>query len=381
MHLPPAPLRLGLLVFFGLSLSWPGAASADADADSLAGGAYAELLILQLSRRLGPGERRIDLGETALAPGGEEIRLDGERLEPGRDYQLDPSTGVLELSEAAPGALLSLRAARRAGSLPRRLELAPFRSWQDLLAELAAADAEAAPPPPASIPAGGAPTVPAAFNMGGSKSLVLRMGEGEDLALEQSLRLQLEGQLGDSTRVEAVLRDDDLPFQPEGNTERLDELDKVFLEIRGPAGRARVGDFVFTAPGRTLTPFERDFQGIQGEWQGSRGATGLWLAKSQGLFQSLEFSGSEGLQGPYELLSALRDDGAVVLAGSESVRLNGRLLTRGRERDYVIDYDLGTLSFATGQPISEGDIIRVDFRYSQESWERGACGRWTSLHC
>jgi len=386
MHAPPAALRLGLLIAIGLALPRPAAARAGPGAvraepaaagDSLAGGAFAELLGVQWSRRLGPDERRVELGEPALEPGSEQVTLDGEPLAPGRDYQLDPATGILELNAAAPGALLSLRAARRPGNLPRRLELAPFRSWQDLLAELTHADAAAAAPPasaPAGAPAAGAPAVPAAFSMGGSKSLVLRMGEGEDLALEQSLRLQLEGQLGDSTRVEAVLRDDDLPFQPEGNTERLDELDKVFLEIRGPAGRARVGDFVFSAPGRALTPFERDFQGIQGEWQGSRGAAGLWLAQSQGLFESLEFSGSEGLQGPYELLSALRDDGAVVLAGSESVRLNGRLLTRGRERDYVIDYDLGTLSFATGQPISEGDIIRVDFRYSQENWERGAWG-------
>ncbi len=376
MHAPPAALRLGLLLALGVLSPRPGAARVESAAavDTVAASAFAELLSVQFSRRLAPEERRVELGETALEPGSEVVQLDGERLEPGRDYRLDPATGVLELNEAAPGALLSLRAARRPGNLPRRLELAPFRSWQDLLAELAAAEATAAAPPPVATPASGAAPVPSAFTMGGSKSLVLRLGEGEDLALEQSLRLQLEGQLGDSTRVEAVLRDDDLPFQPEGNTERLDELDKVFLEIRGPAGRARVGDFVFSAPGRTLTPFERDFQGIQGEWQGSRGAAGLWLAKSQGLFESLEFSGSEGLQGPYELLSALRDDGAVVLAGSESVRLNGRLLTRGRERDYVIDYDLGTLSFATLQPISEGDIIRVDFRYSQENWERGAWG-------
>ncbi len=148
MHLPPAPLRLGLLVLCGLSLSYSGAAAAGQAAapDSLAGGAFAELLSLQLSRRLGPEERRIDLGERALVPGSEEIRLDGERLEPGRDYRLDPASGLLELSEAAPGALLSLRAARRPGNLPRRLELAPFRSWQDLLAELTAADAAAAPP-------------------------------------------------------------------------------------------------------------------------------------------------------------------------------------------------------------------------------------------
>lgn len=363
-----APPLLALL----LALA-PPAAGAELPADSLGGAAFRDLLRFHFSRRLGAEERRFELGERALVAGSERVALDGQPLAAGRDYTLDPGSGRLELREPAPGALLTLSAERRPGGLPRRLELAPFRSWQDLLAEIARGEAAAPAPPPATAAAPAA-APPAAFTMGGSKSLVLRMGAGEEMALEQSLRLQLEGRLGDSTRVEAVLRDDELPFQPEGNTERLDELDKVFLEIRGPAGRARVGDFVFTAPSRQLTPFERDFQGIQGEWQGSRGGAGLWLAKSQGLFRSLELSGSEGLQGPYELLSALRGDGAVILAGSETVSLNGRLLTRGRERDYTIDYDLGTLSFSTGQPISEGDLIRADFRYSQESWERGAWG-------
>ena len=360
-----------ILVF--LLLAGLGAAAL---ADELSGGitaSYEDLLAHRINLTLGD-ERIVELPLTGLMPGSERLLLEGTPMEPGRDYRLDPIRGRLELTRAAPGSRLELRADRRPWGLPRMLNQAPFRSWQEIdrgLEDAEAARREESPRHEIGAP----PSVSrGSFRMGGSKSLVLRLGSGEELALEQSLRLQLEGQISDSTRIEAVLRDDDLPFQPEGNTERLEELDKVFLRISGPAGMAQVGDFVFAAPDRELTPFRRDFQGIQGEWRGRHGSAGLWLARSRGLFESVEFYGVSGLQGPYELLSALRDGGAVILAGSEQVRLNGQLLTRGRDRDYVIDYDLGSVTFGGRRLIGEGDIIRVDFRYSQENWRRGAWG-------
>ena len=309
-------MRTGRLLAALLLLPGAPAAVAAESADSVITAPYRDLLTYRMTARLEAGQRRVELQALAIVPGSESVLLDGQALAPGRDYRLDFGQGALELLEPAPGALLEFSAERLPWGLPRRLELAPFRSWQELslLADADTARAASGASPPSTE--AGAAAVPASFTLGGSKSLVLRMGEGEDFALEQSLRVQLQGRLGDSTVVEAVLRDDNLPFQPEGNTERLDELDKVFLQIAGPAGRARVGDFVFEAPERELTPFHRDFQGIQGEWRGARGGAGLWLARSQGLFTSLEFTGSEGLQGPYELLSALRSNGAVILSGT-----------------------------------------------------------------
>ncbi|MBN2171069.1 MAG: hypothetical protein JW819_07115 [Candidatus Krumholzibacteriota bacterium] len=320
--------------------------------------------------KLAPGQRRVDLGVSFLVPGTDSLALDGLPLAPDQDYRLDTSLGRVELFREHAGAILSVTVRRQPLPLPRLLALRPLTAWR----EMAAATGAAAPPPAAGAPPEARRPAGGELNLGGSKSLVVRVGSGEDVALEQTLRLQLEGRLSDSTRVEAVLRDDDLPFQPEGNTERLEELDKVFLRVTGPAGRAQVGDFVFAARERELTPFDRDFQGIEGEVAGARGAVGAWLARSQGVFRSAEFWGEEGLQGPYELLSALRRDGAVILAGSEAVTVNGRRLARGRDQDYTIDYGQGTLSFTHRVPVGAGDLIRVDFRYSQEAWRRGAWG-------
>ncbi|MBC8367279.1 hypothetical protein H8E52_07710 [bacterium] len=315
------------------------------------------------------GSRQLNLGVSYLMPGSEMLLLDGEILPP-EFYRLDPILGRLELLDLFPGGKLEIRADLRPYRLARLRTLNPLKSWRDL----AGREVRSEEKHPLVRTQDRSSADPASMRMMGSKSLVLRMGSGEDMAVEQSLRLSLQGQIADSTFVEAQLRDDDLPFQPEGNTERLEELDKVSLSVTGPAGRADLGDFVFETRHRELTPFQRDFQGLAATWSGERGEASVFLAQSRGIFTSEDFYGEEGLQGPYELLSALRRDGAVILAGSERVFLNGRPLTRGRDRDYVIDYDQGSVTFGAAWPVSASDRIRVDFRYSLEAWRRSAWG-------
>ncbi|MCP4548961.1 MAG: hypothetical protein GY835_21105 [bacterium] len=331
---------------------------------------FDSLLNFSFRRHLAAGEVNLDLGVTYLVPGSETVWWNGVIMIPGDEYRLHPEAGSLELDFVKEEGVLEVTARRLRIPLQRVYMLNPLRPWREMVRDQLERTPREINDRQARTgqPGGGSIT------MGGSKSLMLRMGSGESVVLEQNLRLNLRGMLSDSTMVEAVLRDDDLPFQPEGNTERLDELDKIFIRINGPAGQAQVGDFVFTAPGRLLTPFNRDFQGLQGDLRHRRGQLSAWLAQSRGLFKSLEFYGEDGLQGPYELLSAMRSNGAVILAGSERVRLNGRLLTRGRNRDFTIDYDLGTISFNTIISIGSGDVIRVDFRYSQEDWRRNAWG-------
>ncbi len=332
-------------------------------------GVCGDHLQYHFSDNLAPGSHQLDLGLSYLLPDSESLSLDGESLPP-EFYRLDPVLGRLELLDLFPGGRLEIRAELRPYRLARLRTLSPLKSWRDL----AGLDARSEEEHPLAKTRDVNTPEPGSMRMMGSKSLVLRMGSGEDMAVEQSLRLSLQGQIADSTFVEAQLRDDDLPFQPEGNTERLEELDKVSLSVTGPAGRADLGDFVYRTHHRDLTSFQRDFQGLAATWSGARGEASVFLAQSRGIFTSEEFYGEEGLQGPYELLSALRRDGAVILAGSERVILNGRVLTRGRDRDYIIDYDQGSVTFGAGLPVSASDRIRVDYRYSLEAWRRNAWG-------
>ena len=56
-------------------------------------------------------------------------------------------------------------------------------------------------------------------------------GTTKDFSLNSGLQLQLSGRLSDDIEIVAALTDENTPIQPEGNTETLDELDKVLFNF------------------------------------------------------------------------------------------------------------------------------------------------------
>ena len=60
------------------------------------------------------------------------------------------------------------------------------------------------------------------------------VGTTKDFTLNSGLRLQLAGRLSQDIEIVAALTDENTPIQPSGNTERLEELDKVFIQIKNP---------------------------------------------------------------------------------------------------------------------------------------------------
>ncbi len=69
------------------------------------------------------------------------------------------------------------------------------------------------------------------------------MGNTRDASLTSNLNLQLEGKLNKDYRIEATLADANIPIQPEGNTQQIQEFDKVFLRIYSPRNEILAGDF------------------------------------------------------------------------------------------------------------------------------------------
>ncbi|MBK8550844.1 MAG: hypothetical protein IPL53_07185 [Ignavibacteria bacterium] len=53
----------------------------------------------------------------------------------------------------------------------------------------------------------------------------VNIGSNRDLSLNSGFRLQLNGKLTDDIEINAALTDENTPIQPEGNTEKLQELD------------------------------------------------------------------------------------------------------------------------------------------------------------
>ncbi|NIM19544.1 MAG: hypothetical protein GTO51_04090 [Candidatus Latescibacteria bacterium] len=208
------------------------------------------------------------------------------------------------------------------------------------------------------------------LHFGGTKSVSFSFGSNRGASLDQTLKATIEGNLTQSIKVKALLSDNNLPIQPEGNTEELEQLDKVYVEISSDRGKATLGDFTFANSISKYSTFSRELKGISTEVRAAGSRFSVAGASSKGVFRSLTFRGRERLQGPYELLSPGRLLGEVILAGTEKVYLDGELLRRGKNRDYTIDYDKGSIMFTPARLITADSEIAVDFEVSQEQYER-----------
>ena len=210
------------------------------------------------------------------------------------------------------------------------------------------------------------------------------VGTNRDASLSSGLRLQLSGELADDVHVVAALSDENSPLQPEGSTQTLREVDRVFIDISGRQYGMTLGDFVYTRDrnaGGAFGAMTRKFQGVQASVRGLalpstglRADIGVVGASARGKLHSNRFQGSDGNQGPYRLQGKNGELRIIIIAGSERVTINGESMVRGEVKDYVIDYAAGEILFTGKRRITSASRIVVDFEYADRQYARNALG-------
>ncbi|GAB4396225.1 MAG: hypothetical protein OHK0053_09780 [Microscillaceae bacterium] len=209
----------------------------------------------------------------------------------------------------------------------------------------------------------------------GSLTRGISIGNRQNAFVNSALNLQLEGKLSEEISLLANISDQDVPFQPEGNTLQLQEFDRVFIQLSHRLGRLTAGDVVLQHREQYFLRYYKNVQGLwlEGNYQtrpGHQARTSLGLALSKGKFASVNIPPLEGVQGPYRLTGPNGERFIIVLANSEKVFIDGRELTRGFNYDYVIDYNQAEIIFNPHIIITEFTRIRVDFEYSEQNYNR-----------
>lgn len=200
------------------------------------------------------------------------------------------------------------------------------------------------------------------------------IGTNRDFTLNSGLRLQLSGKLSDDIDIVAALTDENTPIQPEGNTEKLEELDKVFIELKHPNAVGTFGDYELNLRGNEFSSITRKLQGLKGDFTYGATKGTIAIAGSRGKFNTNQFNGLDGNQGPYRLTGINNERAIIIIAGSERIYLNGEELKRGENKDYIIDYSNAEITFTPKRLITSVSRISVDFEYTDQSFRRNFFG-------
>jgi len=310
---------------------------------------------------------------TANLTKGNLIRIDSLSLIPG-SIKLDAPSGSYKINEAA--ATLTWLAPLEADSIKITYRVFPFL-LQKQTARYVLDTAKAAVIRP-QMAAGYGSEQNTLFKFGkidynGSFGRSMSIGNNQNAVFNSEFNLQMNGFIGDSIHLSAALTDDNIPIQPDGTTQQLNEFDKILLQFSKKNWEINLGDIDLRTTGSYYVNFYKRLQGAsyrQDLQLGTKVKTSTTLsgAIAKGKFARNVLAVTEGNQGPYRLQGNNNELYFVVLAGTEKVYLDGALLTRGEDQDYTIDYNQAQITFTPRHMITQDSRIQVSFEYADRNY-------------
>jgi len=212
------------------------------------------------------------------------------------------------------------------------------------------------------------------LNTSGSITRGVTIGNNQNTVLNSNLDLQITGKISDKVSLRASLQDSNIPLQDGGYSQKLDQFDNIFMELFSDDWNIRAGDVFLENRKTQFLSFNKKVQGLSTSFNfgTEENKTNVFasVAFVKGQYAKSTFTGQEGNQGPYKLKGQNGELYVLVISGSERVYVNGVLLKRGENNDYVIDYNAGEIVFTSLFTITSEMRINVEYQYSERNYNR-----------
>lgn len=212
------------------------------------------------------------------------------------------------------------------------------------------------------------------LNTSGSISRGITIGNNQNTVVNSNLDLQITGKISEKVSIRASIQDSNIPLQDGGYSQKLDEFDQIFIELFSDKWSIRAGDLFLENRQSQFLNFNKKVQGLSTKFTlgSSEKRTDIFAAAAlvRGQYARSTFIGQEGNQGPYKLKGNNGELYVLVISGSERVYVNGILLDRGENNDYIIDYNAGEIIFTPLFPITSEMRINVEYQFTDRNFTR-----------
>ncbi|REC47998.1 hypothetical protein [Chryseobacterium pennipullorum] len=210
-----------------------------------------------------------------------------------------------------------------------------------------------------------------------SKGSIIRgitFGNNQGQSVQSSMDLQISGRLSKDVTILASISDHNLPIQADGYTQTLEEFDKIYMQLNiKDKSILRAGHLDLVEAKNYFAKYQRRSMGIQfqtilGKENKTLIDVSAGVARSE--FHRIRFQGVEGNQGPYRLTGKNGEQFITLISGSEQVFIDGILMKRGENQDYVINYNTGEVTFTSFRPIFQQNFITISYNYANRNYSR-----------
>ena len=195
------------------------------------------------------------------------------------------------------------------------------------------------------------------------------IGNNQNSVLNSELDLQIFGKLNDKISIKASIQDSEIPFQNNGYSQKIDEFDEIFIELKSSNWNIRGGDIELIKSNSFYGNFEKKIQGLDINTKiNDELNIQLSTAISRGNYKESIIRVQNGNQGPYKLIGLKGELYVLIVSGSESVFVNGIKIQRGNDKDYIIDYNSGEIIFNASFPILSDMRVKVEYQVSEKNF-------------